>query len=149
MPRSKFINKLVLELRCKYCDACLSRRGMKAVLLADVAMELFSTDKPPAGAVDFVSSTYSTWTCSCKVKDSACLKCGNVVGYHVVLPCKSCLLSCNNGHFWMFHSDTTQGKEMLDASGEDLLVWGHLAKTDEEEDEEGEFVESRMEVVTR
>ena len=29
---------------------------------------------------------------------------GNIVGYSVISPCKLCLQSCNNGHFYMFHS---------------------------------------------
>lgn len=42
---------------------------------------------------------------------------GNVVGYHVVAPCKPCLLSCNNGHFWMFNSDAVSTLNRLDATG--------------------------------
>ena len=44
---------------------------------------------------------------------------GGVVGYHVILPCSSCLSSCNNGHFWMFHSDVTYPLERLDSTGID------------------------------
>lgn len=29
---------------------------------------------------------------------------GNVVGYHVNVPCKTCLSQPNNGHYWMFRS---------------------------------------------
>lgn len=43
---------------------------------------------------------------------------GNVVGYHVVAPCKPCLLSCNNGHFWMFNSDAVSTLNRLDATGQ-------------------------------
>ena len=28
---------------------------------------------------------------------------GNVVGYHVERPCRPCLQSQNNGHYWMFY----------------------------------------------
>ena len=42
---------------------------------------------------------------------------GCVVGYHVTLPCQSCLTSCNNGHFWMFHSTCVDPSERLDDSG--------------------------------
>lgn len=45
---------------------------------------------------------------------------GCVVGYHVILPCSSCLTSCNNGHFWMFHSDVTYPLERLDSTGTNL-----------------------------
>ena len=40
---------------------------------------------------------------------------GCVVGYHVILPCATCLSSCNNGHFWMFHSDVTYPVDRLDS----------------------------------
>ncbi|ORZ08082.1 hypothetical protein BCR42DRAFT_335851, partial [Absidia repens] len=50
----------------------------QAVLLSDRSIELFSTDLLP---------------------DS-----GNIVGYHVNVPCKLCLSQPNNGHFWMFRS---------------------------------------------
>jgi len=33
-----------------------------------------------------------------------CCFSGNIVGYSVISPCKLCLQSCNNGHFYMFHS---------------------------------------------
>lgn len=42
---------------------------------------------------------------------------GNIVGYHVIVPCSSCLLSCNNGHFWMFHSQAVYGVNRLDSTG--------------------------------
>lgn len=42
---------------------------------------------------------------------------GNVVGYHVTLPCQSCIRSCNNGHFWMFHSSAVIPVERLDQTG--------------------------------
>lgn len=42
---------------------------------------------------------------------------GCVVGYHVILPCATCLSSCNNGHFWMFHSDVTYPVDRLDSTG--------------------------------
>lgn len=42
---------------------------------------------------------------------------GNVVGYHVTLPCQSCIRSCNNGHFWMFHSSAVFPVDRLDQTG--------------------------------
>ncbi|XP_022052997.2 protein FAM72A isoform X2 [Acanthochromis polyacanthus] len=88
--------------------------------------------------VDFVASCYSTESCKCKLRDIACLKCGNVVGYHVVAPCKPCLLSCNNGHFWMFNSDAVSTLNRLDATGLNLLLWGDLPELDDSENEESE-----------
>ncbi|KAK1901987.1 Protein FAM72A [Dissostichus eleginoides] len=63
---------------------------------------------------------------------------GNVVGYHVVAPCKPCLLSCNNGHFWMFNSDAVSTLNRLDATGLNLLLWGDLPELDDSENEESE-----------
>ncbi|XP_076845374.1 protein FAM72A isoform X1 [Brachyhypopomus gauderio] len=117
MSTSNFKNKCVTQVNCIYCDSLLCTRGMKAVLLADTEIELFSTDIPPNRTVDFVAGCYSTESCKCKLRDIACLKCGNVVGYHVVAPCKPCLLSCNNGHFWMFNSDAVSTVNRLDPSG--------------------------------
>lgn len=42
---------------------------------------------------------------------------GNIIGYHVVAPCSRCLQACNNGHFWMFHSDACQPNERKDITG--------------------------------
>ncbi|XP_059509281.1 protein FAM72A [Stegostoma tigrinum] len=133
MSTLTFKNKLVNLLCCKFCDNVLCARGMKAVLLADTDVELYSTDIPPTRAVDFVGNCYLTESCKCKVKDIACLKCGNAVGYHVVAPCKPCLLSCNNGHFWMFHSQVIYAVNRLDSSGVDVLLWGNLPDTEDEE----------------
>lgn len=42
-----FQSKPVYDLRCLHCDALLCARGMKAILLADRSVELYSTDMPP------------------------------------------------------------------------------------------------------
>ena len=63
-------------------------------------MELFSTDSPPFG-VQLVFDDYRTRNCHCRIRDVACLGCGNVIGYHVTQPCEPCMDACNNGHFWM------------------------------------------------
>ncbi|TRY86960.1 hypothetical protein DNTS_011978 [Danionella cerebrum] len=152
MSTSNFKNKCVTQINCIYCDSLLCTRGMKAVLLADTEIELFSTDIPPNRTVDFVASCYSTESCKCKLRDIACLKCfhlllsvslsgsfytfsGNVVGYHVVAPCKPCLLSCNNGHFWMFNSDSVSTINRVDATGQNLLLWGDLPELEESDEE--------------
>ncbi|XP_071375023.1 protein FAM72A isoform X2 [Centroberyx affinis] len=109
---ANFKNKCVTQVNCIFCDSLLCTRGMKAVLLADTEIELFSTDIPPNS--------------------------GNVVGYHVVAPCKPCLLSCNNGHFWMFNSDAVSTLNRLDATGLNLLLWGDLPELDDSENEESE-----------
>ena len=42
-----FKDRRVSILCCKFCKQVLSSRGMKAVLLADTEIDLFSTDIPP------------------------------------------------------------------------------------------------------
>lgn len=44
-----FRERCVSVLRCRFCRHVLSSRGMRAVLLADADVQLFSTDIPPAG----------------------------------------------------------------------------------------------------
>ncbi|KAG0027928.1 Protein fam72a [Podila clonocystis] len=100
----QFRAKAVCRLTCRSCLSDVCMRGMKAILLADSRIELYSTDRPPAG-VQLVYDDYRTRTCKCRIRDVACLGCGNTLGYHVTQPCESCLEACNNGHFWMFHSD--------------------------------------------
>lgn len=92
----QFRAKSVCKLFCKHCAADLCMRGMKAILLGNTRVELFSTDSAPLG-VQLVFQDYMTQNCACKIKDAACLGCGNVVGYHVTHPCESCLDACNNG----------------------------------------------------
>ena len=51
MPRKSlhptFQKKRVVELSCRYCGNVVCDRGMKAILLADTAVELYSTDLAP------------------------------------------------------------------------------------------------------
>ena len=56
----------------------------------------------------------------CKVS-SLCAFSGNVVGYTVIFPCRTCLESCNNGHFWMFHSTAVFSADQLDQTGTFIL----------------------------
>ncbi|XP_046840785.1 protein FAM72A-like [Xenia sp. Carnegie-2017] len=121
-----FHDKTVIYLHCINCDTCLCARGMKAILLADTKVELYSTDLPPEQSIQLIGSDYRTKSCFCRIKDVACQRCGCVVGYHVILPCSSCLTSCNNGHFWMFHSDVTYPLERLDSTGTEVMLWGSL-----------------------
>ncbi|XP_065396972.1 protein FAM72A isoform X3 [Macaca fascicularis] len=92
--------------------------------------------RSPENAVDFTGRCYFTKICKCKLKDIACLKCGNIVGYHVIVPCSSCLLSCNNGHFWMFHSQAVYDINRLDSTGVNVLLWGNLPEIEESTDED-------------
>jgi hypothetical protein len=69
-----------------------------------------------------------TRNCQCRIRDVACLGwykniniSGNVVGYHVTLPCDVCMNSCNNGHLWMFLSDAVQAQDRKDKSGSNII----------------------------
>ncbi|XP_015774614.1 PREDICTED: protein FAM72A-like [Acropora digitifera] len=127
-----FHTKSVVKLECKYCEKDICARGMRALLLADTNVELYSTDFPPENAIQLIGADYSTENCECRIKDVACLGCGNVVGYHVTLPCKSCITSCNNGHFWMFHASAVIPAERLDQTGIQIMLWGSLSNSKEE-----------------
>lgn len=116
-PQSHFRYKVVCELSCRSCQRLLCIRGMKAILLADTKVELFSTDTPPLG-VALVNDDYMTENCHCRIHDVACLGCGNVVGYHVTQPCDSCLDSCNNGHFWMFQIEGVTSEDRVSKNDE-------------------------------
>ncbi|KAJ3153431.1 Protein fam72a [Geranomyces michiganensis] len=145
--RPQFRSKIVCELTCRHCDAVVCRRGMKAILLADMNIELFSTDAPPHG-VSLVNDDYQTRNCFCRIRDVACLGCGNVIGYHVTQrelmvlilpcfqygmgePCEPCMEACNNGHFWMFHISEVAYADRLDTTGTGkALLWAHLPKAE-------------------
>ncbi|KAI3639004.1 hypothetical protein MIR68_003502 [Amoeboaphelidium protococcarum] len=124
-PHDQFRYKVVCKLQCKSCNSVLCQRGMKAILLADQKVELYSTDMPPVTNVGTVYQDYCTEKCFCRVQDIACLLCGNIVGYHVAQPCDSCLDASNNGHFWMFHTGGVEAQERLDKKGRPLL-WAFL-----------------------
>jgi hypothetical protein len=100
----QFRSKVVVRVYCAHCTTEICKRGMKAILLGNTKVELYSTDTPPAG-VQLVYNDYTTRNCLCRIRDGACLGCGNVVGYHVTQPCDGCMEACNNGHLHMFHSD--------------------------------------------
>ncbi|KAJ3088394.1 Protein fam72a [Quaeritorhiza haematococci] len=79
--RPHFRSKPVHEVSCRHCGTVVCKRGMKAILLADMNIELFSTDFPPR--VELVNEDYTTQNCFCSIRDAACLDCGSVIGYHV------------------------------------------------------------------
>ncbi|KAJ2871846.1 hypothetical protein GGH93_004489 [Coemansia aciculifera] len=87
---------------------------MRALLLADNRIELFSTDMPPMVRVQLVGADYTTRSCRCKIRNVACLGCGNEIGYHITQPCTECLKACNNGHFWMFLTESVYPVEIKD-----------------------------------
>ncbi|KAI9204807.1 protein FAM72 [Polychytrium aggregatum] len=131
--RPQFRSKVVCLLGCKHCSRVVCKRGMKAILLADMNVELFSTDAPPVG-VQLVNDDYQTRNCMCRIRDVACLGCGNVIGYHVTQPCEQCMEACNNGHFWMFHVHEVSTTDRLNATGTKPLVWASLPRADKDLD---------------
>lgn len=128
----QFRAKTVCTLYCNSCKNTMCNRGMKAILLGNTKVELYSTDTPPSGT-QLVYMDYTTRNCLCRIRDAACLGCGNVVGYHVTQPCEKCLESCNNGHFWMFHADGVYSVDRTDISDK-LLRWAALPLSDEDKD---------------
>eukprot|EP01134_Creolimax_fragrantissima_P006306 CFRG6306T1 len=125
-PDSQFQTKIVREIFCGYCDSFLSRRGMRAILLGDTNVELYSTDVAPKNSVGLIGDDYVTKNCNCKIKDIACLCCGNVMGYHVTSPCSSCLQASHNGHFWMFHSEGLKCRDRKDPQSKATMMWGSI-----------------------
>lgn len=119
-------NKIVYQLECAYCCQRVCHRAMKAILLADTKIELYSTDIPPAQLV-LMDEDRMTQGCHCRIRDTVCVGCGNVLGYHVSQPCSRCLDAKNNGHFWMFYSETIRPAERLDERTGKKLCWGALS----------------------
>jgi len=126
-----FRSKTVCKLNCAHCDNSVCVRGMKAMLLADTRIELYSTDVPPL-SVQLVGEDYMTQNCQCKIRDVACLTCGNVLGYHITQPCQQCMEACNNGHLWMFHTEAVTSEERLDPEGKKILLWAHLPRAEKD-----------------
>ncbi|GES73943.1 ATP-dependent RNA helicase Prh1 [Rhizophagus clarus] len=107
------------------------RTYVQAMLLADTRIELYSTDVPPF-SVQLVGEDYMTQNCQCKIRDVACLTCGNVLGYHITQPCQQCMEACNNGHLWMFHTEAVTSEERLDPEGKKILLWAHLPRAEKD-----------------
>lgn len=57
-----FRSKPVCEISCVHCSSDICERGMRAVLLGDIKVELFSTDVAPTG-VQLVFADYLTKSC--------------------------------------------------------------------------------------
>ncbi|KAK3103310.1 hypothetical protein FSP39_018393 [Pinctada imbricata] len=121
-----FRRKEVFFLECNSCEAIICRRAMQSVLLSDTELVLYSTDCPERRLVDVTGEKFSTENCDCQLENIACTFCGSVLGYHVRLPCQSCLRSCNNGHLWMFYTDRISSFERLNKEGDDILLWGNI-----------------------
>ncbi|KAF9904279.1 Protein fam72a [Linnemannia zychae] len=125
--RPAFMSQPVYQLACAACIRPLCLRAMKAVMLSDHSKELYSTDMPPAG-LQLVNDDRQVRHCACRIRDSACLGCGQVAGYHVTQPCSDCLKDQNNGHFWMFYSSAVVHYKRLRLDGHvgDVMLWAHV-----------------------
>lgn len=128
--------KIVYMLSCAYCKTEVCTRAMRAILLADTKVELYSTDIPPP-SLQTLNEDRLTQGCNCRIRDTLCSCCGNVLGYHVSQPCERCLDAKNNGHFWMFYAETITASERRDplcngggvggvGGGDKPLYWGSL-----------------------
>ncbi|RDD43846.1 Protein FAM72B [Trichoplax sp. H2] len=98
------------------------------IVTADSKVELYSTDRVLANAIQLVGDDYTTNKCYCRIQDMACSICGNIVGYHVTMPCKSCMQSCNNGHFWIYHAQAVNSSSRLNDDGSNMS-WEELTNS--------------------
>ncbi len=62
-------NKIVFKLNCAYCKISVCDRAMRAILLADTKVELYSTDIPPK-AVVAMDEDRMTAGCNCRIRDT-------------------------------------------------------------------------------
>ncbi|TPX37543.1 hypothetical protein SmJEL517_g00616 [Synchytrium microbalum] len=124
----QFGAKPVCIISCKTCSSVVCHRGMRALLLGNKRVELFSTDSQPSGVGLVCWADYTTENCQCRIRDGACMSCGSVVGYHVTSPCETCLEACHNG----FHSSGVTYSERLSESG-NLIRWAVLSPPHDDE----------------
>ncbi|KAI7830733.1 protein FAM72 [Gamsiella multidivaricata] len=118
-------------MACRFCETIICERGMKAQLLADQSVALLSTDDAPQ-SVQLVGDEYKPTNCMCKIKDTACLVCGNVIGYHITQPCEKCLNADNNGHLWLFHPEYVFSAPRKDPLLNRTLKWNQLPEPEED-----------------
>ena len=64
-------NKIVYKLNCTYCKIPVCDRAMRAILLADTKIELYSTDIPPKAVVT-MDDDRMTSGCNCRIRDTVC-----------------------------------------------------------------------------
>lgn len=64
-------NKIVYNLHCAYCQTHICGRAMRAILLADTKVELYSTDIPPS-RLRLLDDDRMTQGCNCRIRDTAC-----------------------------------------------------------------------------
>ncbi|KAI7907954.1 uncharacterized protein BX663DRAFT_424925 [Cokeromyces recurvatus] len=116
----------IYKLLCQHCKSLVCVRGMKAILLANNRIDLYSTDVP-SSSICVLYRHYLKDTCQCRIQDTACLECGNILGYHIISPCLSCLNASHNGHLWMFRSEECDTIERYDIN-QKLMYWPNAPK---------------------
>ncbi|KAF9166057.1 Protein fam72a [Actinomortierella ambigua] len=117
--------KEVVRMACRFCEAV-------AQLLADQTIGLFSTDDAPV-TVELIGDAYQPTNCSCEISDTACLVCGNAIGYHIMQPCKQCLSAENNGHLWLFHPEYVFSSPRYDPALARPLRWQDLPRPEQDD----------------
>jgi hypothetical protein len=109
----------VYDLLCRQCQALLSSRSMKVLLVANYSNELYSTDIPSDSIT--TGAPVPIDTCACVAQQSLCTSCRYVVGYHVLLPCSDCGTQDHNSHFWLFHAGAVSPRV------QDDVTWSQLS----------------------
>lgn len=71
ISNSPLRNKIVYNLHCAYCQTHICGRAMRAILLADTKVELYSTDIPPS-RLRLLDDDRMTQGCNCRIRDTAC-----------------------------------------------------------------------------
>jgi hypothetical protein len=71
VSNSPLRNKIVYNLHCAYCQTHICGRAMRAILLADTKVELYSTDIPPS-RLRLLDDDRMTQGCNCRIRDTAC-----------------------------------------------------------------------------
>jgi len=113
---------VVLRLRCAGCECLLSTRGMLVRLVNDTAVELYSTDHLPFGALE-AADDIPHGICGCQGREFAC-QCGRAIGYHVCMWCDGCSKEAGQrkpGHDWYVYSDCSLAEPARE--GGETLMW--------------------------
>ncbi|KAI9592668.1 FAM72 protein-domain-containing protein [Syncephalis fuscata] len=120
--------RLVLELRCRYCNILLTQRGDQVVLSSLPARRCYVSDTVPTGASVYnVRMIYRR--CGCIAQDIACNQCGNIVGWVTIVRCRRCeqRTGITATRRWMYSPDSVVSCPRLNAEGNDYLAWNQLA----------------------
>lgn len=116
------MNEDAYELSCVECRTALVSLGYKSSLLSNGKINVYSTNIYSI-KIREVYDYFATKNCCCTIIDVACTSCGNIIGYHVVQPCRQCLNSDTNGNMWIFCETRVVGTLLHNLTGnEDFLA---------------------------